>query len=126
MKKQMWIVFLILLISVSSATLGLAQGKYPTKAIDIIVPYSPGGGTDIMFRNIEKIITQYKLVPQPINIVNKGGRRSDRESLLPFPARGRLYLHLLRPGNRLPADRREGQVGLPERFYLHRPPGERY
>lgn len=73
MKKQMWIVFLILLISISSATLGLAQGKYPTKAIDIIVPYSPGGGTDIMFRNIEKIINQYKLVPQPINIVNKGG-----------------------------------------------------
>ncbi len=51
----------------------LAQGKYPTKAIDIIVPYSPGGGTDIMFRNVEKIISQYKMVPQPINIVNKGG-----------------------------------------------------
>ncbi|HSR10039.1 MAG TPA: tripartite tricarboxylate transporter substrate binding protein [Thermodesulfobacteriota bacterium] len=50
-----------------------AQKNYPTKAIDIIVPYSPGGGTDIMFRNIEKIITQYKLVSQPINIVNKGG-----------------------------------------------------
>jgi putative tricarboxylic transport membrane protein len=50
-----------------------AQGKYPSKAIDIIVPYSPGGGTDIMFRNIEKIISQHKLVPQPINIVNRGG-----------------------------------------------------
>jgi len=73
MKKQMWIVFLILLILGSSAALGLAQGKYPTKAIDIIVPYAPGGGTDIMFRNIEKIISQHKLVPQPINIVNKGG-----------------------------------------------------
>lgn len=95
MKKQMWIVFLVLLILGSSATPGLAQGKYPTKAIDIIVPYAPGGGTDIMFRNIEKIISQHKLVPQPINIVNKGGRRSDRESLLPLAASGRLYLHLL-------------------------------
>ena len=47
--------------------------KYPTRAIDIIVPYAPGGGTDIMFRNIEKIITQHKLVPQPVNIVNKPG-----------------------------------------------------
>jgi len=50
-----------------------AQGKYPTKPIDIIVPYAPGGGTDIMFRNIEKIISRYKLVPQPINIINKPG-----------------------------------------------------
>ena len=47
--------------------------KYPTRAIDIIVPYAPGGGTDIMYRNIEKIITQHKLVPQPVNIVNKPG-----------------------------------------------------
>lgn len=70
-------VFLMLLAGLFALGLlaepSLAQGKYPSKAIDIIVPYSPGGGTDIMFRNIEKIITQYKLVPQPINIVNKGG-----------------------------------------------------
>jgi len=50
-----------------------AQGKYPTRAIDLICPYAPGGGTDIMFRSIEKIISQYKLVPQPINILNKTG-----------------------------------------------------
>ena len=63
----------------------LAQGKYPSKAIDIIVPYSPGGGTDIMFRNIEKIISQHKLVPQPINIVNRGGEegRSGKPSASP-------------------------------------------
>ena len=70
---------IILMLLLGLFALGLlaepsqAQGKYPSKAIDIIVPYSPGGGTDIMFRNIEKIITQYKLVPQPLNIVNKGG-----------------------------------------------------
>ncbi|HXZ36715.1 MAG TPA: hypothetical protein VEL68_11910, partial [Thermodesulfobacteriota bacterium] len=62
MKKLIWVGFLGLLILGTSAGSVLAQGKYPTKAIDIIVPYAPGGGTDIMYRNIEKIISQYKLV----------------------------------------------------------------
>ena len=73
MKKGFFVIVAGLVILTFAGAPAFAQGKYPTKAIDIIVPYSPGGGTDIMFRNIEKIISQYKLVPQPINIVNKGG-----------------------------------------------------
>ena len=73
MKKVILMLLSALFVTGLFAEPSLAQGKYPAKAIDIIVPYSPGGGTDIMFRNIEKIITQYKLVPQPVNIVNKGG-----------------------------------------------------
>ena len=73
MKKAnlFWVTFLLAcVVSIAPAE---AQGKYPTRPIDIIVPYSPGGGTDIMFRNIEKIISQYKLVPQPVNIINRPG-----------------------------------------------------
>jgi putative tricarboxylic transport membrane protein len=73
MKKAAMTVFVGLLILGVSAGWALAQGKYPAKAIDIIVPYAPGGGTDIMYRNIEKIISLHKWVPQPINIVNKPG-----------------------------------------------------
>ncbi len=71
----------------------LAQGKYPTKPIDIIVPYSPGGGTDIMFRTIEKILSQYKLVPQPINIINKpgGGGAIGKAFCLSRPADGYTF-----------------------------------
>jgi len=72
--RKIILMFLLGLFALGlSADPSNAQGKYPSKAIDIIVPYSPGGGTDIMFRNIEKIISQHKLVPQPINIVNRGG-----------------------------------------------------
>lgn len=90
MKKVAMTVFWGLLILGISAGLALAQGKYPTKAIDIIVPYAPGGGTDIMFRNIEKIISQYKLVPQPVNIVNKpgGGGAIGKAFCLSKPADG--------------------------------------
>ncbi len=71
----------------------LAQGKYPTKPIDIIVPYAPGGGTDIMFRTIEKILSQYKLVPQPINIINKpgGGGAIGKAFCLSRPADGYTF-----------------------------------
>jgi len=87
---------LIIMVSCALLTLGaftgtlLAQGKYPTKAIDIIVPYAPGGGTDIMFRTIEKIISKYKLVPQPINIINKpgGGGAIGKAFCLSRPADG--------------------------------------
>jgi len=73
MKKIVFIIFLASLILGISEGIPFAQSKYPAKAIDIVVPYAPGGGTDIMFRNIEKIISQYKWVPQPINIINRGG-----------------------------------------------------
>lgn len=84
--------FFLFSFSLLSGTL-LAQGKYPTKAIDIIVPYAPGGGTDIMFRTIEKIISQYKLVPQPINIINKpgGGGAIGKAFCLSRPADGYTF-----------------------------------
>jgi putative tricarboxylic transport membrane protein len=50
-----------------------AQDKYPSRAIEIIVPYAAGGGSDIMIRNVVKVIEQHKLVPVPIAIVNKPG-----------------------------------------------------
>jgi putative tricarboxylic transport membrane protein len=93
MKKAAMTVFVGLLILGVSAGLALAQGKYPAKAIDMIVPYAPGGGTDIMFRTIEKIISQYKLVPQPVNIINKpgGGGAIGKAFCLSRPADGYTY-----------------------------------
>jgi putative tricarboxylic transport membrane protein len=93
MKKTVGIILLGLFILGISAGAALAQGKYPSKPIDIIVPYAPGGGTDIMFRNIEKIISQYKLVPQPVNIVNKpgGGGSIGKAFCLSKPADGYAF-----------------------------------
>jgi len=60
---------LILSFTVSGLTFGAE--KYPTKPIQVIVPYSPGGSSDVLARTVEKVWTKYS--PQPMVIVNKAG-----------------------------------------------------
>lgn len=47
--------------------------NYPTKPIELVVPMSAGGGSDVFVRQIVKIIQDEKLSPQPITVVNKPG-----------------------------------------------------
>ena len=57
-----------LMLSLSSPALA---EKYPTKPIVLIVPYSPGGGTDVAARVIAKYVEPY--LGQPIVVENKAG-----------------------------------------------------
>lgn len=50
-----------------------AKSTYPERAIEMTVPFSAGGGSDIMARSIVKVINDNKLVGQTINVVNKPG-----------------------------------------------------
>lgn len=64
----------ISLLSHATALTGHAAGaKFPAKPILFVVPYAPGGGTDIMVRVIDKVGTQLKVLPQPLVIENKSG-----------------------------------------------------
>jgi|SRR5579884_1095545 len=45
----------------------------PTKPIEFVATAGPGGGTDILARTVQGIITKYKFIDQPIVVVNKGG-----------------------------------------------------
>ncbi len=51
----------------------LAQAKYPTKNIEVVVPFAPGGGTDNMMRMITGIIDENKWSPMPMNVNNRPG-----------------------------------------------------
>lgn len=49
-----------------------AQWK-PTRDVEFVVPFAVGGGADLLARVVHKIITEEKLVPVPVAIVNKPG-----------------------------------------------------
>jgi tripartite-type tricarboxylate transporter receptor subunit TctC len=48
-----------------------AMAAYPDKPIQLIVPYSAGGSTDVLARAINQVSSRY--FPQPLVVVNKAG-----------------------------------------------------
>ena len=50
---------------------GFSAEKYPTKPIQVIVPFAAGGSSDLTARTVEKFWTKYS--PQPWIVVNKPG-----------------------------------------------------
>jgi len=66
--------FLILaLVAMQLAFSGLcfSAEQYPTKPIQLILPYAAGGSSDVLARTVEKVWTKYS--PQPMIVVNKAG-----------------------------------------------------
>ncbi len=53
-----------------------AAGFVPTKPIQFVAPYAPGGGSDILARSIAQIIGTEKFSPQPLIVVNMPGGNS--------------------------------------------------
>ena len=47
--------------------------KYPSRTVEVVVPYAPGGGTDNLMRMITGIIDENKWSPVPLNVVNRAG-----------------------------------------------------
>jgi tripartite-type tricarboxylate transporter receptor subunit TctC len=65
-----WWLFCILIV-VLSATAALAAQEYPAKPIRLIVPFVPGGGTDMIARTIGQGLTEF--LRQNVVIDNRAG-----------------------------------------------------
>jgi putative tricarboxylic transport membrane protein len=60
-------------VAAALPTAAAAQGKYPTRPIEVVVPFAPGGGTDNLMRTIVGIIDENKWSPVPITVNNRAG-----------------------------------------------------
>ena len=57
----------------------------PTQPVELVVPAGTGGGADQMARLLAELIAKHRLMPQPVNVVNKAGN-SGAEGLLDLRA----------------------------------------
>ena len=57
----------------ATAAPAAAKGWQPNGTIEFVVPYAPGGGSSITALEMNKAIQESRLLPQPMNIVNKPG-----------------------------------------------------
>jgi putative tricarboxylic transport membrane protein len=63
----------LVLAAVLAPAPAAAQGKVPTGPIEITVGSSPGGTPDVIMRNVVKIMTEEKIVPNPVVVQNRTG-----------------------------------------------------
>ena len=74
MKRTVCLI-LVLVLCLSLALTGCKKdsGAYPNKSIELVIPASAGGGSDIMARLLVQIIQDNKLCSQVVTPVNKAG-----------------------------------------------------
>ena len=70
-KKTLKIICVGAMLSVVSTFAVQAETNYPTKAVKIVIPYSPGGITDLVARALSESLT--KKWGQPVIVENKPG-----------------------------------------------------
>jgi len=61
----------VISLALAAPLAALADGAYPDKPIKFVVPYPPGGGTDVVARIVQQRLQA--ALGQPIVIDNKGG-----------------------------------------------------
>lgn len=88
------IIFLILIILLCSFVLNVAASSYPEKPIKMVVPYNPGGGSDISARIFAKYAEEYFGQPMVVtNIAGAGGAVGGQEVLDSRPDGYTLFWH---------------------------------
>ena len=65
--------WLFILLGLAAAAPVSAQGFTPTRPVELVVHTGPGGGSDVLARQMALIMEQEKLVPVRVQVANKPG-----------------------------------------------------
>lgn len=79
-----------------------AQAAFPSKPIECLVPWGPGGGASTISDLMSKIAAQEKLSPQPITLTHKPGASGLIGTALVVDRRGDPYVYMPGGGALLP------------------------
>jgi tripartite-type tricarboxylate transporter receptor subunit TctC len=94
--KFLWMCFIIILSIMSGPVYGAEN--FPTRPLELIVPYNAGGGTDLMCRAMVLEAAQY-LNNQPVLVVNKTGASTIVGSRYTMEKKDGYTLLTTSPGN---------------------------
>jgi putative tricarboxylic transport membrane protein len=72
-KTLRWSRLAVALAAAFAAAGAAAKDWAPQRPIEIIAPAGPGGGWDLLARTMQKVLTEEKLVSQPVVVTNKPG-----------------------------------------------------
>src|SRR5512139_4291440 len=93
-QKVSYVALVAVLALLAYALPGQAGEFKPTKPIQFVVPYAPGGGSDVFARSIDNIIKTEKLSPVQFLIVNQPGGSATIGTTSVAQARGNDHMLL--------------------------------
>jgi putative tricarboxylic transport membrane protein len=91
MTKSNWALALGLAATVGLAAVPAAAQNYPSKRLDWTIAFGPGGGNDIMSRNLIGILEKYKWYPDQIVAENRPGGSGAKGWGYVFAQKGNPY-----------------------------------
>ena len=71
--RVFYMAVVVLVAMLASFVGGHAAEWKPSKPIEFVAPYAPGGGSDVLARSIASIIEGEKLCPVPLIVTNRAG-----------------------------------------------------
>ena len=76
MSRVMQVVAVAVAAALTLAAAPSSAAGWPDKPVKVVVPFGPGGTTDTLVRNIQRVAEEQKLLPQPLTVINVGGHFS--------------------------------------------------
>ena len=93
-RTRLRIVLAVPFVVLAFAALALGADWKPTRSINFVVPYAPGGGSDVLGRNIVSVINNGKLCPVSILVENKPGGAATIGTTSVAQAKGNVHMLL--------------------------------
>jgi putative tricarboxylic transport membrane protein len=73
-ESKLFRTIIVVLVVMLTSVVGSQSAEWrPNKPIQFVVPYAPGGGSDVLARTIANVIDGEKLCPVPMIVVNQAG-----------------------------------------------------